>query len=43
MTCKSFANCPLHDRICPVCLNNEPPVDGPDPGMFKPSERDHAE
>lgn len=34
MACKNFAQCPLHDRICDLCTNNELPADGPNPEMF---------
>jgi len=35
--CRKYANekeCPLYPRICSVCTNNEPPADGPEPGMY---------
>lgn len=34
MPCNKSADCPLHDRICDLCLNNEPPADGPVPEMY---------
>jgi len=39
MSCDT--RCPLENQSCDDCTNNEPPADGPDPDMLKPSARDY--